>query len=191
MIGQTVTVAGWVQRQRDHGGVAFFDLRDSTGLIQIVADPDEYPIITELRMEFCVSVTGVLRERPDGTINEDLQTGQFELGVSNIEILSRADVLPFLIDDRVEVDEKVRLEHRYLDLRRPKMAANLRARSRATATIRRTLDDLGFLEVETPTLINSTPEGARDMLVPSRLRQGVANGAKHCGYLQTATISLL
>jgi aspartyl-tRNA synthetase len=172
MIGQTVTVAGWVQRQRDHGGVAFFDLRDSTGLIQIVADPDEYPIITELRMEFCVSVTGVLRERPDGTINEDLQTGQFELGVSNIEILSRADVLPFLIDDRVEVDEKVRLEHRYLDLRRPKMAANLRARSRATATIRRTLDDLGFLEVETPTLINSTPEGARDMLVPSRLRQG-------------------
>jgi aspartyl-tRNA synthetase len=172
LVGATVTVAGWVQRQRDHGGVAFFDLRDASGLIQVVADPDEHPIIAELRMEFCVRVTGVLRERPEGTINVDLPTGQFELGVSSIEILSPADVLPFLIDDRVEVDEMVRLQHRYLDLRRPKMAANLKARSRATAAIRRTLDDLGFLEVETPTLINSTPEGARDMLVPSRLRQG-------------------
>ncbi len=172
MIGQTVTVAGWVQRQRDHGGVAFFDLRDSTGLIQIVADPDEHPLIAELRMEFCVRVTGEIRVRPEGTINPDLETGMVELGVNEIEVLSPSEVLPFLIDDRVDVDEKVRLQHRYLDLRRPRMAANLKARSRASSAIRSTLDELGFLEVETPTLINSTPEGARDMLVPSRLRQG-------------------
>ncbi|HEY5890340.1 MAG TPA: aspartate--tRNA ligase [Acidimicrobiia bacterium] len=171
-VGESVTIAGWVQRQRDHGGVAFFDLRDASGVIQVVADPDEYPIITELRMEYCVRVTGMIRERPEGTINEDLDTGSIEIGATGIEILSPADVLPFLIDDRVDVDERVRLQHRYLDLRRPRMAANLKARSLSTSAIRRTLDELGFLEVETPTLINSTPEGARDMLVPSRLRQG-------------------
>lgn len=171
-VGESVTIAGWVQRQRDHGGVAFFDLRDASGVVQVVADPDEYPIITELRMEYCVRVTGMIRERPEGTINEDLDTGSIEIGATAIEILSPADVLPFLIDDRVDVDERVRLQHRYLDLRRPRMAANLKARSLATSAIRRTLDELGFLEVETPTLINSTPEGARDMLVPSRLRQG-------------------
>lgn len=172
MIGQSVTVAGWVQRQRDHGGVAFFDLRDSSGLVQVVADPEEFPLIADLRMEFCVRVSGEIRERPEGTINSDLATGAIELGVIEIEVLSPSEVLPFMIDDRAEVDEKVRLEHRYLDLRRPRMAANLKARSRASSAIRRTLDERGFLEVETPTLINSTPEGARDMLVPSRLRQG-------------------
>jgi aspartyl-tRNA synthetase len=123
-------------------------------------------------MEYCISVTGAVRERPEGTVNADLPTGHVEIGADEIRVLSPAETLPFMIDDRVEVDERVRLEHRYLDLRRPRMAANLRARSRATATIRRTLDELGFLEVETPTLINSTPEGARDMLVPSRLRKG-------------------
>ncbi len=171
-LGEAVTVAGWVQRQRDHGGVAFFDLRDSSGVIQVVADPDEFPVITELKMEYCVRVNGVIRERPEGTVNADRDTGSIEIGATEIEILSPADVLPFLIEDRVDVDEKVRLQHRYLDLRRPRMAANLKARSMATSAIRRTLDELGFLEVETPTLINSTPEGARDMLVPSRLRQG-------------------
>jgi aspartyl-tRNA synthetase len=167
-----VTVAGWVQRRRDHGGIAFLDIRDATGVIQVVADPAENESVAELRMEFCISVEGVVRARPEGTENPDLPTGAVEIGAETIIVLSTAETLPFMIDDRVDVDERARLRYRYLDLRRPRMAANLRARSRATAAIRRTLDDQGFLEVETPTLINSTPEGARDMLVPSRLRPG-------------------
>jgi aspartyl-tRNA synthetase len=171
-IGAEVVVAGWVQKRRDHGGIAFFDVRDSSGLLQVVADPSEYPEVGDLKMEYCVSVRGVVRARPEGTENPDLATGLVELGATALSVLSPSATLPFMIDDRVEVDEKVRLEHRYLDLRRPRMAANLRARSKTTTAIRRTLDNLGFLEVETPTLMNSTPEGARDMLVPSRLRQG-------------------
>jgi aspartyl-tRNA synthetase len=171
-IDSEVTVAGWVQRRRDHGGIAFFDVRDATGLIQVVADPDEHPMVTDLKMEYCVQVTGTVRNRPEGTENPDLPTGLLEIGAEQIIILAPAKTLPFMLDDRLNVEERVRLQYRYLDLRRPRMAANLRARSRATAVIRRTLDELGFLEVETPTLINSTPEGARDMLVPSRLRQG-------------------
>ncbi len=171
-VDRTVKVAGWVARRRDHGGVAFVDVRDATGLVQVVADPDEIATVSELRMEYCVSVTGVVRPRPEGTTNPDLPTGMVEIGAQRIEVLSPAEALPFMLDDRVEVDERVRLEYRYLDLRRSTMAANLAARSKATAAIRRTLDDLGFLEVETPTLVASTPEGARDMLVPSRLREG-------------------
>jgi aspartyl-tRNA synthetase len=171
-IGAEVAVAGWVQRRRDHGGIAFFDLRDATGLVQVVADPVELPVVEDLKMEYCVRVSGIVRPRPDGTENPELSTGKIEIGAQHVEVLSPAKTLPFMIDDRVEVEERVRLQHRYLDLRRPRMAANLRARSRATAAIRRTLDAMGFLEVETPTLINSTPEGARDMLVPSRHRQG-------------------
>jgi aspartyl-tRNA synthetase len=171
-VDSNVTIAGWVQRRRDHGGIAFFDVRDASGLVQVVADPADHPAVEELRMEYCVRVTGKVRRRPAGTENPDLVTGLVEIGADELEVLSPAKTLPFMIDDRVEVDERVRLQHRYLDLRRPRMAANLKARSRATAAIRRTLDQLDFLEVETPTLINSTPEGARDMLVPSRLRQG-------------------
>ncbi len=171
-VDRTVKVAGWVARRRDHGGVAFVDVRDASGLIQVVADPDEIATVSELRMEYCVSVTGVVRPRPEGTTNPDLPTGMVEIGAERIDVLSPAEALPFMLDDRVEVDERVRLEYRYLDLRRSTMADNLAARSKATAAIRRTLDDLGFLEVETPTLIASTPEGARDMLVPSRLREG-------------------
>jgi aspartyl-tRNA synthetase len=171
-IGDLVTVAGWVQRRRDHGGIAFLDIRDSSGIIQVVADPAIHPQVGDLRMEFCVSVTGVVRRRPEGTENPEMPTGLVEIGADDIEILSTAEALPFMIDDRTDTDERVRLRYRYLDLRRPRMAANLRARSRATAIIRSTLDQQGFLEVETPTLINSTPEGARDMLVPSRLRSG-------------------
>jgi aspartyl-tRNA synthetase len=171
-IDSVVTVAGWVQRRRDHGGIAFFDIRDASGLVQVVADPSEHPEVDDLKMEYCVRVRGKVRNRPEGTENPDLATGLIEIGAEEIEVLAPAKTLPFMIDDRVEVDEKMRLRHRYLDLRRPRMAANLRARSRATAAIRRTFDGMGFLEVETPTLINSTPEGARDMLVPSRLRQG-------------------
>ena len=171
-VGEVVRLAGWVSRRRDHGGVAFIDLRDSSGLIQVVADPETIDEVAALRMEYCISVTGVVRPRPEGTQNPDLPTGMVEVGAETIDILSPAEALPFMLDDRVEVDERVRLEYRYLDLRRPEMAANIRARSKATAAIRRTLDDLGFLEVETPTLVASTPEGARDMLVPSRLREG-------------------
>jgi aspartyl-tRNA synthetase len=171
-IGSTVTVAGWVQRRRDHGGIAFLDIRDASGVVQVVADPSRHEQVTDVRMEYCVSVRGTVRARPPGTENPDLPTGMVEIGVDDLEVLATAETLPFMIDDRVEVDERARLRYRYLDLRRPRMAANLRARSRATAAIRRTLDEQGFLEVETPTLINSTPEGARDMLVPSRLRPG-------------------
>ena len=171
-IGSKVTVAGWVQRRRDHGGIAFLDIRDSSGLIQVVADPESHPEVAGIRMEFCVSVTGEVRARPEGTENPDLATGAVEVGVEELSVLSAADPLPFMIDDRTEVDERARLRYRYLDLRRPRMSANLRARSRATTAIRRTLDGMGFLEVETPTLVNSTPEGARDMLVPSRLQPG-------------------
>ena len=171
-IGSQVTIAGWVQRRRDHGGIAFFDVRDSTGLVQVVADPAEHPRVGELKMEYCVRVTGTVRSRPEGTENPDLATGLVEIGAEHLDVLAPAKTLPFMIDDRSDVDEEVRLKHRYLDLRRPRMAANLRARSRTTSAIRRTLDEMDFLEVETPTLINSTPEGARDMLVPSRLRQG-------------------
>jgi aspartyl-tRNA synthetase len=123
-------------------------------------------------MEFCVSVTGAVRRRPEGTVNPDLATGTVEIGASSLTVLSPADPLPFMLDDRIDTDERVRLEFRYLDLRRPTMAANLRARSKASAAIRQTLESKGFLEVETPTLIRSTPEGARDVLVPSRLRKG-------------------
>jgi aspartyl-tRNA synthetase len=171
-IGTEVTLAGWVQRTRDHGGITFFDLRDTSGLVQVVVDPTEHPIAEDLKMEFCVRVVGEVRARPEGTENPDLATGSVEVGATLVEVLAPARTLPFLIDDRTEVDELIRLRHRYLDLRRPRMAANLRARSRATSAIRKTLDGLGFLEVETPTLVNSTPEGARDMLVPSRLRKG-------------------
>ncbi|MEX1043403.1 MAG: aspartate--tRNA ligase [Acidimicrobiia bacterium] len=171
-IGDTVTIAGWVQRRRDHGGVAFFDVRDASGVVQVVADPETIPEVGDLRMEFCVAVTGEVRHRPEGTVNADLPTGDVEIGATALEVLSSADPLPFMLDDRIDTDERVRLEYRYLDLRRPSMAANLRARSRASSAIRQTLDAKGFLEVETPTLIRSTPEGARDVLVPSRLRKG-------------------
>ena len=165
-------LAGWVARRRDHGGVTFIDLRDASGIVQVVADPENLPGVADLRMEYCISVTGDVRLRPEGTVNLDLPTGSVEIAATAVEVLSRADGLPFMIDDRVDAEERIRLEYRYLDLRRPRMAANLRARSLATAAIRRTLDERGFLEIETPTLIRSTPEGARDLLVPSRLREG-------------------
>jgi len=175
-IGSEVQLAGWVARRRDHGGVLFIDLRDASGLVQVVADPDDSPAAPEvlrgLRSEYCVSVTGVVRARPEGMHNPDLPTGDIEVGVTRLDVLSTAEALPFQIDERAEVDEVRRLQYRYLDLRRPRMAANLRARSRTIKAMRHVLDDLGFLEVETPTLVVSTPEGARDMLVPSRLRPG-------------------
>ena len=170
--GNEVLVAGWLARRRDHGGVTFIDLRDGSGLIQVVADPQLLPEVADLPMESCIAVRGKVQPRPPGTVNDELPTGSVEVAAEEITILSPSDPLPFMLDDRVEIDERIRLQYRYLDLRRPRMAANLRARSRATSAIRRVLDERGFLEVETPTLIRATPEGARDMLVPSRLRPG-------------------
>lgn len=170
--GQRVRLAGWVLRRRDHGGVTFIDLRDATGVVQVVADPEQLPIVSDLRMESCIAVEGLVRPRPEGTVNDELATGAVEVAATTIKVLGPADPIPFMLDDRVEVDEGIRLEYRYLDLRRPRMASNLRARSKAVTAIRRTLDEMEFLEIETPTLIRSTPEGARDMLVPSRLHPG-------------------
>ncbi len=171
-IGETITVAGWVAARRDHGGIVFVDVRDASGLLQVVLDPTAIPSADDLRMEYCVQVEGDVRARPEGTTNPGMATGEVELGAVSLTVLSTAEVLPFMIEDRVEVDERSRLKYRYLDLRRPKMAANLKARSRAIAVMRRVMDDMGFMEVETPTLIASTPEGARDVLVPSRHQKG-------------------
>ena len=175
-VGKRVALAGWVNARRDHGGVVFVDLRDASGVVQVVLNPEDAPAdeatIHGLRLEFCVAVTGTVRNRDDDKINPDLPTGTIEVGASRLEVLSSADPLPFQIDDRIDVDEGLRLQYRYLDLRRPSMAGNLVARSTAIRAIRDVMDGRGFLEVETPTLIASTPEGARDMLVPSRLRKG-------------------
>jgi aspartyl-tRNA synthetase len=175
-IGAEVQLAGWVGRRRDHGGVTFIDLRDASGVVQVVVNPDDAPapeeVLKSLRSEFCLSVTGIVRPRPEGTRNPEMATGEIEVGVRKLQVLSTADVLPFQIDERFDADEVRRLQYRYLDLRRERMAANLRARSTAIRAMRHVLDDRDFLEVETPTLVVSTPEGARDMLVPSRLRPG-------------------
>lgn len=170
--GDRVKLAGWVAKVRNLGGVIFIDLRDSGGLVQVVVDPESVPTAPTLRMEYCVSVEGTVRARPEGTENPGLRTGDLEVAADRIEVLSRSGPLPFMIDDRIDADEQIRLRYRYLDLRRPRMAANLAARSTCIRAIRETLDGLGFLDVETPTLVNSTPEGARDFLVPSRLRPG-------------------
>lgn len=174
--GDAVTLAGWVARRRDHGGVIFIDLRDASGIVQVVLNPEDSPASDEvlhgLRSEYCVQIIGSVRPRPDGTSNEDLPTGDVEVVGELLNVLSPSAPLPFQIDERVDVDESKRLEFRYLDMRRTRMAENLKARSKAIGAMRRVMDRDGFLEVETPTLIASTPEGARDMLVPSRLRPG-------------------
>jgi aspartyl-tRNA synthetase len=170
--GSTVQLAGWADRIRDQGGVVFVDLRDASGIVQVVLDPEAHPEAVDLRREFCLSVTGEVTVRPQGSENPGLPTGDIEVAVAQLNILSAARPLPFQLDERTEVDELIRLQYRYLDMRRPRVAANLRARSAAVAAMRRTLHEAGFLEVETPTLIKSTPEGARDVLVPSRLQQG-------------------
>ena len=174
--GREVRLAGWVAARRDHGGVVFVDLRDASGIVQVVVNPEDQPeagaVADGLRDEFCIAVTGVVRRRPPGSENPGLATGEVEVAAAAVSVLSPSQVLPFQIDDRAEVDELRRLEYRYLDLRRSRMAANLAARSRAFRAMRSSLEAQGFLEVETPTLVRSTPEGARDFLVPSRLRPG-------------------
>ncbi|WP_129359505.1 aspartate--tRNA ligase [Rothia uropygioeca] len=169
-IGETVTLAGWVARRRDHGGVAFVDLRDREGVTQCVfhneADFDA------LRNEYVLKVTGVVSRRPEGNDNPNLVTGQIEVEVNEVEVLNTAAPLPFQIDEHVEVGEEARLRHRYLDLRRPAPAAAMRLRSDASRVVRELLHQDGYLEVETPTMTRSTPEGARDFVVPARLVPG-------------------
>ncbi len=170
-VGTTVTLAGWVSRRRDHGGVAFIDLRDSTGAVQVVIKDE---IAGALRAEWCVLITGAVTARPSGNENSNIPTGDIEIDCSKLEVLSEAAALPFQIDsgEVVNVSEEVRLKYRYLDLRREGPSKNLRLRSKVTSAIRGVMDDLDFLEIETPYLTRSTPEGARDFLVPVRLQPG-------------------
>jgi len=170
-IGSSVVLAGWVARRRDHGGVAFIDLRDSTGAVQVVIKDE---IAGALRAEWCVLITGIVTKRPDGNENLNIATGAIEIDCHNLEVLSEAAPLPFPVDsgETSTISEEVRLKYRYLDLRREGPAKNLRLRSRITSIIRSVMDDLNFLEIETPYLTRSTPEGARDFLVPVRLQPG-------------------
>jgi aspartyl-tRNA synthetase len=169
-IGQTVTLAGWVAKRRDHGGVAFLDLRDASGVVQVVVRDES--VAHGLRAEFCLLVTGTVGARPEGNENPDLETGEIEVTADQVQVLNAAAALPFQIDERVEVGEEARLRYRYLDLRRPAPAAALRLRSQVNQAARDALLSRAFVEVETPTLTRSTPEGARDFLVPARLRPG-------------------
>jgi len=171
-VGERVALCGWVDSRRDHGGIVFLDLRDARGLAQVVIDPESLPGAHNLRSEWVLRVEGVIRPRPDGTVNPDLPTGEVELAVDALEVISEAETLPIPIDDRSEVDEALRLRYRFVDLRRPRMQANLRLRSRLALAIRRSMEDQGFVDVQTPTLTRSTPEGARDFLVPSRKQPG-------------------
>ena len=174
LLGQTVTVCGWVHRRRDHGGVIFVDLRDREGLVQIVCDPDRaatFATAEKLRHEFVIAATGVVRLRPEGTINPDLGSGEIEILAHEIEILNASLTPPFQLDDE-NISETVRLQHRVLDLRRPAMQKNLLLRHNATSSARRYLDAHGFVDIETPVLYKSTPEGAREFLVPSRIHHG-------------------
>ena len=170
-VGSTVTLAGWVARRRDHGGVAFIDLRDSTGAVQVVIKDE---IAGALRAEWCVLITGTVLARPNGNENAGIPTGEIEINCENLTVLSEAAALPFQVDsgETVNVSEEIRLKYRYLDLRREGPARNLRLRSKVTSAIRSVMDDLDFLEIETPYLTRSTPEGARDFLVPVRLQPG-------------------
>ena len=168
-IGDQVTLAGWVARRRDHGGVAFIDLREASGVVQVVVRED---VAHQLRSEYCLRVTGTVEKRPEGNENTGIPTGEIEVIADDVEILSAAAPLPFPIDEHVEVGEEVRLKHRYLDLRRPAPAAAIRLRSKVNRAAREVLDAHDFVEIETPTLTRSTPEGARDFVVPARLRPG-------------------
>jgi aspartyl-tRNA synthetase len=172
-MGQTVTVKGWVHRRRDHGGVIFIDLRDREGLVQVVCDPDNdaFTLADKARSEYVLAITGLVRARPEGTVNPNLVSGDIEIVAQHIDILNTAMTPPFQIDDE-NLSENVRLQHRVMDLRRPDMQKNLRLRYQVTMLVRNFLDQQGFIDIETPMLTRSTPEGARDYLIPSRLHEG-------------------
>ncbi|PCJ31997.1 MAG: aspartate--tRNA ligase [Gammaproteobacteria bacterium] len=173
--GQTVTVAGWMHRRRDHGGVIFIDLRDREGLVQIVCNPEDeasFAIAERVRSEYVLEIEGTVRLRPSGSDNSDLKSGKIEIVAKRVEILNSAETPPFPLTEKADVNEDVRLRHRYIDLRRPEMQTKLRFRAKLTRYLRNFLDDNGFLDIETPILTKATPEGARDYLVPSRTHQG-------------------
>jgi aspartyl-tRNA synthetase len=173
-LGQAVTVFGWVHRRRDHGGVIFIDLRDREGLLQVVIDPDTpeaFATADQSRNEYVMRISGVVRNRPVGTFNTNLKSGEIEVLAKEIEVLNASLTPPFMMDDDT-INEETRLKYRYLDLRRPQMQNNLRLRHRVASSARRYLDDMGFIDVETPFLYKSTPEGAREFLVPSRVHDG-------------------
>ncbi len=174
MLGQTVSLCGWVHRRRDHGSLIFIDLRDREGLVQIVCNPEQaemFKVAEAVRNEFCLRVTGVVTSRIDGTVNNNLKSGKIEVVCSELEVLNPSVPVPFQLDDD-NLSETTRLTHRVLDLRRPQMQNNLRLRYKVTMEVRKYLDNLGFIDIETPMLTKSTPEGARDYLVPSRVNAG-------------------
>ncbi len=173
-LNQTITLFGWVHRRRDHGGVIFIDMRDREGLVQVVCNPDNavtFQSAEKIRNEFVLKVIGIVRHRPEGTVNSTLISGEIEVLAQSIEILNASLTPPFMMGDE-NLSETVRLEHRYLDLRRTQMQTNLRLRHKVTMAVRKFLDQHGFIDVETPMLTKSTPEGARDYLVPSRINAG-------------------
>ena len=175
-IGQEVVLCGWVERRRDHGGLIFIDLRDRSGVVQIVASPDHnmesFHKAEDVRNEYVLCVRGKITERDADAINPSLAPGRFEMYCAELRVLNPAKTPPFYIQDNIDVDENIRLRYRYLDLRRPEMQRNLILRHRVTKAMRDFLDNRDFLEIETPMLTKSTPEGARDYLVPSRVNPG-------------------
>jgi len=175
--GQRVVLKGWIHRRRDHGGLIFIDLRDREGICQIVLNPEQmdaehFEQAHRLRDEWVLAIEGLVRARPDGTVNPNLPTGEIEVAADRFEILNTCEPLPFKLDEYKQVNENVRLRYRFLDLRTARMQRNLRVRHLMAQATRQYLNDHGFWEVETPLLIRSTPEGARDFLVPSRLQPG-------------------
>ena len=171
--GQTVELCGWVNRRRDLGGLIFIDMRDREGIVQVVVDPDMkdiFEVANQLRNEFCIRLTGEVRQRPDSQVNKDMATGEVEVIAKGLEIINRSDVLP--LDFNQKNTEEQRLKFRYLDLRRPEMSDRIKLRAQASSFVRRFLDENGFLDIETPVLTKATPEGARDYLVPSRVHKG-------------------
>ncbi|MFI8685534.1 aspartate--tRNA ligase [Rossellomorea sp. NPDC077527] len=175
-IGEKITIKGWVQKRRDLGGLIFIDLRDREGIVQVVFNPDlsgeALALAEKIRNEYVLSVTGTVVARGEGTVNTNLKTGKVEIHVEEVQIINEAKTPPFMIDDQMEVSEDVRLKHRYVDLRRPAMMETLRMRHNVTTSFRNFLNNNGFLDIETPILTKSTPEGARDYLVPSRVHEG-------------------
>ena len=174
-VGARVSLNGWVHRRRDHGGVIFLDVRDRTGIVQVVYDPDTpepFGIAEGVRNEYVLGIEGRVRPRPEGTVNPDMKTGEVEVLGDRLEIFNRSQTPPFVLDEYSDAGEEVRLKHRFLDLRRPEMQERLRLRARAVSHVRRVLEGEGFWDIETPTLTKTTPEGARDYLVPSRTHPG-------------------
>ncbi|MBV1905200.1 MAG: aspartate--tRNA ligase [Pseudomonadales bacterium] len=173
--GSTIDICGWVHRRRDHGGVIFLDIRDHTGIVQVVFDPDtkeSFELADSVRNEFVLKLSGLVRLRPDGSMNPEMATGEIEILGKNLEVLNASKTPPFQLDDYTEAGDDIRLKYRYIDLRRPEMQYRLRLRAKIVSTVRRFLEDSEFLEIETPVLTRATPEGARDYLVPSRVHPG-------------------